>query len=184
MLSCSGRECRRRKHLWSWEAFDPVLEYSESSLVQGLMSQGRHLHRFERVDAHKSDRPPNVIGGDHVGLINSFIDQHLALDQTLPRQRRVKARIEIRHRPARPVAVGAVSVEIGSGTLFQTSYRFLWGAKSSVVRYIFAPKTGFKEPHAIPPEQLVFHLAISERGVAVDLPGFDSEHSAGFVSVT
>jgi len=111
---------------------DPLAEHFDGIAVERFMGQGRHFQRLERVDPHKNDRTPKIIRRNRPRAIDALVDDHRRIHQVLPGQRRVITRVEVRNHSAGSMTLGAVGVQIGTGSLLQTRCSIIRSRKPRV----------------------------------------------------
>jgi hypothetical protein len=102
-------------------AVDPRPHQRDAALIDGLAVDRRHADVAHRVDPHVGDRSPDIVRRDDARTIDALIEQHRAVHQFLPLERRVVACVESRHRAAGPMALGAIRIEVGSRAIVQAA---------------------------------------------------------------
>ena len=116
----AGRDDRRRQRRHTRQAVDPVVEHLHRVGVNLVARQRRHLDGCG-IGIHPGEqhRTPDIVRLDDARIVHPQRERRRVVRDVLLGERRVVARVERDARPARPVALRAVRVQIGARPFFQ-----------------------------------------------------------------
>src|ERR1041384_6857226 len=100
------------------------------------MRQGRHFETFEAADAQERNGPPDIIWSDDPRFIETFVYQHGAVDEALPLDRCVIARVKVGNGATWTMAVGAIDIQIRASAVLELTVEVIGAGKSWVIGHV------------------------------------------------
>ena len=175
--------CGRVQNRAPGQALDPVLQQFHAIVVDGFACERRHPDVTDGIHSHECDRAPDVVRRNDSWSIDALIDQHRPVDQFLLVDGGVVAGVEIRDRPAGPVALRAICVQIRSGPVLQASRCIVRGRERRQLRELRLAHFGREHFQMVPGTNLIVRHSRRVGECAVHLPRLDAEHPAGICVV-